>query len=277
MTVRIGLNDFRKMKAERKRIAMLTAYNAWQARLAEEAGAEMLLVGDSVGMVEHGLPDTLGVTLEMMVLHCAAVARSSEKSFIIGDLPFMSYEVDDREAVYNSGRLVREGRVNAVKLEGGINRVDTIRAITRSGIPVMGHVGLTPQSSTALGGFKVQGKDLEGARRVFEDAIAVQEAGAFAVVLECVPALLGKAITERLEIPTIGIGAGPDCDGQVLVLHDVLDLYGAFRPKFVKVFAEGSRILSEGLAAYVGEVKAGSFPAEQHSFKMDRAVLEELK
>lgn len=277
MTCRLGLNDFRRMKLEGERIAMLTAYNTWQARLAEQAGAEMLLVGDSVGMVEHGLPDTLGVTLEMMILHCAAVSRGSEKAFLIGDLPFMSYEVDDREAVRNAGRMMSEGRVQAVKLEGGISRVETIRAITRAGIPVMGHVGLTPQSSVALGGFKVQGKDRAGARRVMEDALAVAEAGAFALVLECVPALLAQKISERLSIPTIGIGAGPSCDGQVLVIHDVLDLYGAFRPKFVKVFAEGSKTIAEGLGRYVAEVKTGGFPAGEHSFKMDPDLLEDLK
>lgn len=277
MTCRLGLNDFRRMKLEGERIAMLTAYNTWQARLAEQAGAEMLLVGDSVGMVEHGLPDTLGVTLEMMILHCAAVSRGSEKAFLIGDLPFMSYEVDDRDAVRNAGRMMSEGRVQAVKLEGGLGRVETIRAIVRAGIPVMGHVGLTPQSSVALGGFKVQGKDRAGARRVMEDALAVAEAGAFALVLECVPALLAEKITERLSIPTIGIGAGASCDGQVLVIHDVLDLYGAFRPKFVKVFAEGSRTITEGLSRYVAEVKTGGFPSGEHSFKMDPELLEDLK
>lgn len=173
---RLGLNDFRRMKAEGERIAMLTAYTTWQARLAENAGAEMLLVGDSVGMVEHGLPDTLGVTIEMMVLHCAAVSRGSKEAFIIGDMPFMSYEADERDAILNAGRLVREGKVQAVKLEGGTSRIETIRAIVRAGIPVMGHVGLTPQSSISLGGFKVQGKDSAGARRVLDDALAVAEA-----------------------------------------------------------------------------------------------------
>jgi 3-methyl-2-oxobutanoate hydroxymethyltransferase len=265
------------MKSQGEKIAMLTAYTAWQARLAESAGAEMLLVGDSVGMVEHGLPDTLGVTLEMMVLHCAAVSRGSEKTFIVGDMPFMSYEADDREAVRNAGRLVREGRVQAVKLEGGTCRVETIKAIVRAGIPVMGHVGLTPQSSIALGGFKVQGKDLTGARRVLEDALAVAEAGAFAIVLECVPSLLAKLITEKVPIPTIGIGAGPFCDGQVLVLHDVLDLYGSFRPKFVKVYTEGAKAIEEGLSRYVKEVKGGVFPGEEQAFKMDASLLEGLR
>ncbi len=277
MNRRLGLNEFRGMKSQGEKITMLTAYTAWQARLAESAGAEMLLVGDSVGMVEHGLPDTLGVTLEMMVLHCAAVSRGSEKTFIVGDMPFMSYEADDREAVRNAGRLVREGRVQAVKLEGGTCRVETIKAIVRAGIPVMGHVGLTPQSSIALGGFKVQGKDLTGARRVLEDALAVAEAGAFAIVLECVPSLLAKLITEKVPIPTIGIGAGPFCDGQVLVLHDVLDLYGSFRPKFVKVYTEGGKAIEEGLSRYVKEVKGGVFPGEEQAFKMDASLLEGLR
>lgn len=277
MKSRLGLNLFREMKLRKEKITMLTAYNAWQARLAENAGAEMLLVGDSVGMVEHGFPDTLDVTLEMMALHCAAVSRGSEKAFLVGDLPFLSYEVDDREAIRNAGRLIREGRVQAVKLEGGVNRFETIKSIVRAGIPVMGHVGLTPQTSTALGGYKVQGKDRESARRVLEDAMAVEKAGAFAIVLECVPSPLARLVTEKLSIPTIGIGAGSGCDGQVLVLHDVLDLYGMFRPKFVKVFADGGRILLEGLEKYVLEVKQGEFPGEEHGFTMDAGLLEELK
>ncbi len=277
MKSRLGLNLFREMKLRKEKITMLTAYNAWQARLAENAGAEMLLVGDSVGMVEHGFPDTLDVTLDMMVLHCAAVSRGSEKAFLVGDLPFLSYEVDEREAIRNAGRLIREGRVQAVKLEGGVNRFETIKSIVRAGIPVMGHVGLTPQTSIALGGYKVQGKDRESARRVLEDAMAVEKAGAFAIVLECVPSPLARLVTEKLSIPTIGIGAGPGCDGQVLVLHDVLDLYGTFRPKFVKVFADGGRILLEGLEKYVLEVKQGEFPGEEHGFTMDAGLLEELK
>ncbi len=277
MKTRLGLSLFREMKSRKEKITMLTAYNAWQARLAEKAGAEMLLVGDSVGMVEHGFPDTLEVTLEMMILHCAAVSRGSEKAFLVGDLPFLTYEVDEREAVRNAGRLIREGKVQAVKLEGGSNRFETIRAIVRAGIPVMGHVGLTPQTSTALGGYKVQGKDRESARRVFEDALSVERAGAFAVVLECVPSPLAERITEKLTIPTIGIGAGPACDGQVLVLHDVLDLYGTFRPKFVKVYAEGGRVLLEGLEKYVMEVKKGEFPDLEHGFTMDPALLEEIE
>lgn len=277
MKSRLGLNLFREMKLRKEKITMLTAYNAWQARLAENAGAEMLLVGDSVGMVEHGFPDTLDVTLDMMVLHCAAVSRGSEKAFLVGDLPFLSYEVDEREAIRNAGRLIREGKVQAVKLEGGVNRFETIKSIVRAGIPVMGHVGLTPQTSIALGGYKVQGKDRESARRVLEDAMAVEKAGAFAIVLECVPSPLARLVTEKLSIPTIGIGAGPGCDGQVLVLHDVLDLYGTFRPKFVKVFADGGRILLEGLEKYVLEVKQGEFPGEEHGFTMDAGLLEELK
>ena len=277
MKSRLGLNLFREMKLRKEKITMLTAYNAWQARLAENAGAEMLLVGDSVGMVEHGFPDTLDVTLDMMVLHCAAVSRGSEKAFLVGDMPFLSYEVDEREAIRNAGRLIREGRVQAVKLEGGVNRFETIKSIVRAGIPVMGHVGLTPQTSIALGGYKVQGKDRESARRVLEDAMAVEKAGAFAIVLECVPSPLASLVTEKLSIPTIGIGAGPGCDGQVLVLHDVLDLYGMFRPKFVKVFADGGRILLEGLEKYVLEVKQGEFPGEEHGFTMDAGLLEELK
>jgi len=277
MKSRLGLNLFREMKLRKEKITMLTAYNAWQARLAENAGAEMLLVGDSVGMVEHGFPDTLDVTLDMMVLHCAAVSRGSEKAFLVGDLPFLSYEVDEREAIRNAGRLIREGKVQAVKLEGGVNRFETIKSIVRAGIPVMGHVGLTPQTSIALGGYKVQGKDRESARRVLEDAMAVEKAGAFAIVLECVPSPLARLVTEKLSIPTIGIGAGPGCDGQVLVLHDVLDLYGMFRPKFVKVFADGGRILLEGLEKYVLEVKQGEFPGEEHGFTMDAGLLEELK
>ncbi|AER66974.1 3-methyl-2-oxobutanoatehydroxymethyltransferase [Thermovirga lienii DSM 17291] len=273
----LSIPDFMRMKQEKEPIVMVTAYNHWQARLAEKAGADMILVGDSVGMVEHGLKDTLGVTMEMMLMHCKAVMRARQRAFVVGDLPFLSYEVDEREAIRNAGLLVKEAGVDAVKLEGGKNRVSTIRAIVDAGIAVVGHIGLTPQTATLLGGYRVQGKDEQSARRVLEDAIAVQEAGACAVVLECVPASLAEFITQKLSIPTIGIGAGSSCDGQVLVFHDILGLFETFKPKFVKSYANGAEYLGSGLEGYVREVKNKAFPTQEHSFAMDEKVMEALK
>jgi len=273
----LSIPDFMRMKQEKDPIVMVTAYNHWQTRLAEKAGADMILVGDSVGMVEHGLKDTLGVTMEMMLMHCKAVMRARQRAFVVGDLPFLSYEVDEREAIRNAGLLVKEAGVDAVKLEGGKNRINTIKAIVSAGIAVVGHIGLTPQTATLLGGYRVQGKDEESARKVVEDAIAVQEAGACAVVLECVPAPLAEFITQKLNIPTIGIGAGSSCDGQVLVFHDILGLFETFKPKFVKSYANGAECLGSGLEGYVKEVKNKVFPDKEHSFTMDERVIEALK
>lgn len=273
---KISLNDLDGMKERGEVISMLTAYSFWQARLVEEAGAEMILVGDSLGMVELGLRDTVPVTLEMMLLACQAVTRGASRPFVVGDMPFMSYEADEAEAVRNAGRLIKEGGVDAVKVEGGSIRAHTVRAMTSAGIAVVGHIGLTPQSATLLGGFRVQGKDTEGARRLLADAQALANAGARALVLECVPAPLAERISRSLSIPTIGIGAGAGCDGQVLVLHDVLGLYGDFKPRFVKRYSEGGRILGEALETYVSEVRERRFPLAEHAFDMDPSVLDEL-
>ncbi len=256
---------------------MLTAYSVWQARLVEEAGAEMILVGDSLGMVEQGLDNTVPVTLEMMILACKAVTRGASVPFVVGDMPFMSYEADVTEAVHNAGRLMKEAGVDAVKVEGGSHRAHTVRALTEAGIAVVGHIGLTPQSATLLGGYRVQGKSVEGARKLIEDARALENAGARVLVLECVPAPLAAYLTRSISIPTIGIGAGDGCDGQVLVFHDVLGLYGDFKPRFVKRYAEGGTLLGEALAGYVQEVRQRSFPAPEHSFDMDSSVITEVK
>ncbi len=274
---KISIPRLREMKEKGEPITMITAYSAWQARLVEESGAEMILVGDSLAMVEKGFSGTLPVTMETMVDACAAVTRGASVPFIVGDMPFLSYEVDPSQAVANAGRFIKEAAVDAVKLEGGRERAGTIQAIVGAGMAVIGHIGLTPQSATLLGGFRVQGRDVEGARRLLDDARAVEAAGACALVLECVPAPLARFISERVLIPTIGIGAGAGCDGQVLVFHDILGLYGDFRPRFVKRYVEGGRILKEALAEFVGEVRQGIFPDDGHSFGLDESVLEELR
>ena len=276
MTDRMTLPRLKEMARQGERIVMHTAYNAWQMDLVEQAGADLVLVGDSLGMVEHGLDSTVPVTLDMMVLHCAAVTRRRRRALVVGDLPFLSYEVDPKEAVRNAGRLVKEARVDAVKLEGGRNRRDTIAALVDAGIPVVGHVGLTPQTAVQLGGLKVQGRDVAQARRILEDAEAVQDGGACLVVLECVPAPLAALITERLHIPTIGIGAGEGCSGQVLVFHDILGIFGDFSPRFVRRYLEGRSVLGEALTRYTQEVRSGAFPGEEHRFSLDPEVLREL-
>ena len=276
MTDRMTLPRLGEMARQGERIVMHTAYNAWQMDLVEQAGADLVLVGDSVGMVEHGLDSTVPVTLDMMVLHCAAVTRRRRRALVVGDLPFLSYEVDPKEAVRNAGRLVKEARVDAVKLEGGRNRRDTIAALVDAGIPVVGHVGLTPQTAVQLGGLKVQGRDVAQARRILEDAEAVQDGGACLVVLECVPAPLAALITERLHIPTIGIGAGEGCSGQVLVFHDILGIFEDFTPRFVRRYLEGRSLLGEALSRYTQEVRSGAFPGKEHRFSLDPEVLREL-
>lgn len=274
---KISIPHLKEMKARGEVITMITAYSAWQARLVDEAGAEMILVGDSLAMVEKGYSGTLPVTVDVMVDACAAVTRGTSRSFVVGDMPFLSYEVDRAQAIANAGRFVKEAAVDAVKLEGGLERAETIRAIVGAGMAVVGHIGLTPQSATLLGGFRVQGRDLEGARRLLADAKAVEEAGACALVLECVPAPLARLVSERLTIPTIGIGAGGGCDGQVLVFHDILGLYGDFRPRFVKRYVEGGKILKEALETFVDDVRRRGFPDEAHSFGLDEALIEELR
>lgn len=266
----------RQQKKDGDKITMLTAYDYSTAKLMDESGINMLLVGDSLGMVMLGYEDTISVTMEDMIHHTAAVSRGAKNSLVVGDMPFMSYQASIFDAVTNAGRLMKEGRCNAVKLEGGASVCPQIKAITESSIPVMAHIGLTPQSINAFGGFKVQGKSEEAAKKLLEEAKAVEEAGAFAVVLECVPAKLAAFISEKISIPTIGIGAGAGCDGQVLVYQDMLALFSDFKPKFVKHFADVGSLMKEGFKAYIKEVKEGTFPAEEHTFKIDDEVIEKL-
>lgn len=267
---------FRSMKEAGTKISMLTAYDYSTAKLVDQAGINSILVGDSLGQTMLGYPDTLSVTMEDMIHHTAAVSRGVENALVISDMPFMSYEVSIEGAVKNAGRLMKEGRANAVKLEGGVKVTPQIAAIVKAGIPVCAHIGLTPQSVNAFGGFKVQGKSAEAAQQLIDDALAVQEAGAFAVVIECVPAKLATIVSQKLDIPTIGIGAGAGCDGQVLVYQDMLALFSDFKPKFVKHFATLGSAMTEAFKAYDEEVKAGTFPAEEHTFKIDDEVLEKL-
>ncbi len=266
----------RQQKKDGDKITMLTAYDYSTAKLMDESGINMLLVGDSLGMVMLGYEDTISVTMEDMIHHTAAVSRGAKNALVVGDMPFMSYQASIYDAVTNAGRLMKEGRCNAVKLEGGASVCPQIKAITESSIPVMAHIGLTPQSINAFGGFKVQGKSEEAAKKLLEEAKAVEEAGAFAVVLECVPAKLAAFISEKISIPTIGIGAGAGCDGQVLVYQDMLALFSDFKPKFVKHFADVGSLMKEGFKAYIKEVKEGTFPAEEHTFKIDDEVIEKL-
>ncbi|MDU5567758.1 MAG: 3-methyl-2-oxobutanoate hydroxymethyltransferase [Peptostreptococcus anaerobius] len=267
---------FKEAKKNKDKLTMLTAYDYTTAKLFDESGINSILVGDSLGMVMLGYEDTLSVTMEDMIHHTRAVSRGVKNAMVVADMPFLSYNTGIRDAVINAGRLMAQGRADCVKLEGGKEVCDVIRAITDAKIPVCAHIGLTPQAINALGGFKVQGKDLDSARAIIEDALAVQEAGAFAVVLECVPAPLASKISEMLDIPTIGIGAGPDCDGQVLVYQDMLGLYKDFTPKFVKRFADVGQQMDQGVRDYIKAVKDGSFPEPAHSFKMDEEIVKEL-
>ena len=267
---------FRKMKQEGTRISMLTAYDYSTAKLIDEAGVNSILIGDSLGNVVLGYEDTISVTMEDMIHHTRAVARGAKNALVVADMPFMSYQTSIYDAVVNAGRLMKEGRAQAVKLEGGAAVCPQIRAITDASIPVVAHLGLTPQSINMFGGFKVQGKSEAAAKKMLEDAKKVQEAGAFALVLECVPAKLAELITKELEIPTIGIGAGAGCDGQVLVYQDMLGLFSDFTPKFVKRFANIGEQMTKAFADYDAAVKDGSFPAPEHTFKIDEEVLQKL-
>ncbi len=268
---------FKKAKESGEKITMLTAYDYSTAKIEDEAGVDAILVGDSLGMVMLGYENTLRVTMEDMIHHSAAVARGAKNAFVVTDMPFMSYQTSVYDAVVNAGRLVKEGAADAVKLEGGVKFKEHIRAIVDASIPVMGHIGMTPQSVNAFGGFKVQGKSIEDAKRVIADAKAVEEAGAFAVVLECVPSQLAAYITETLSIPTIGIGAGNECDGQVLVYQDMLGMYSDFTPKFVKRFGNIGESMKECFRAYCDEVKSGAFPSKEHTFKIDGEVMKVVR
>jgi len=259
--------DMRLMKLQQNKISVLTAYDYPFAQLMDGVGIDMILVGDSVGSVFSGYDNTLPVTLDEMIYHTKAVVRGSQQALIVTDMPFMSYQIDERDARLNAGRLIKEGGAQAVKLEGGEHMAATIRTIVDIDIPVVGHIGLTPQSIHRMGGFRVQGREEEQARQILADAKAVEEAGAFAMVLEGIPRDLAKTITESVGIPTIGIGAGSDCDGQVLVIHDILGLCDKYSPKFVKRYADISATITKGIENYIKDVKSGDFPTSEHSFK----------
>lgn len=273
---RITTAVLKEKKQKGEKITMLTAYDYATAMLLEEAGIDVALVGDSVGNVVLGFENTLAVTMDDMIHHVKAVVRGVKNTMVVGDMPFLSYHISIPEAVRNAGRFIQEGGAQAVKLEGGRERVDVIKAILDAEIPVMGHIGLTPQSVHQFGGFKVQGRDLETAKKLIEDAKALEKAGVFSIVLEGVPAALAKKITEEVAIPTIGIGAGPDCDGQVLVINDMLGFSQGRVPKFVKKFANLHPLMMEAVQAYINEVKAGTFPAEEHCYSINEEIIEKL-
>ncbi len=263
---KVTVPALRARKGKGQKIAVLTAYDATFARLLEEGGADVLLVGDSLGMVVQGLQNTLPVTLDEICYHGRAVARAVQRAHLVGDMPFMSYQVSPEQALTSAGRMLKEGGFEAVKLEGGAKYAAHVRAIVEAGIPVMGHVGLLPQSVHAMGGFRVQGTQEEDAERVIADARALEQAGVYSMVIEGVPSELGRRVTEAVSVPTIGIGAGPHCDGQVLVCYDFLGMYSSVRPKFVKRYAELGEAVVEATKRYVSEVQGGQFPAAEHSF-----------
>jgi len=267
---------FKEAKAKGEKITMLTAYDYSMAKIMDNSGINGILVGDSVGMVCLGYEDTISVTMEDMIHHTKAVARGAQNTLVVADMPFMSYQTSVYDAVFNAGRLMKEGRAQAVKLEGGVDMCDRIEAITKASIPVMAHIGLTPQSVNSLGGFKVQGKSEEAAKELIEAAKAVEKAGAFAVVLECVPAKLAEIVSKEISIPTIGIGAGANCDGQILVYQDMLGMFSDFTPKFVKKYADLGSVMTEAFKGYIEEVSTGVFPAPEHGFKISEEVISKL-
>ncbi len=275
--MRVTVNTIREMKQRKEKIVMLTAYDYSTAKLVDEAGVPLILVGDSLGMVVLGYDSTIPVTMDDMIHHTRAVVRGAQKAMVIGDMPFMTYHTSVSDALRNAARFIQEGGAQAVKLEGGVTVADTVKRIVDCGIPVMGHIGLTPQSIHQLGGFSAQGKTPEAALRLLNDARALEQAGAFAVVLELVPAPLAKLITQELGIPTIGIGAGPDCDGQVQVISDLLGLYSDFVPRHAKQYAKLAGEIKAAIANYISEAKAGLFPTLEHCPTMDERLLEGLK
>jgi 3-methyl-2-oxobutanoate hydroxymethyltransferase len=274
--MRVGINEIKEMKAKKEKIVMLTAYDYSTAKLVDEAGIPLILVGDSLGMVILGYESTIPVTMDEMIHHTKAVVRGTKQSLVIGDMPFMTYHTNISDALRNAARFIQEGGAQAVKLEGGVTVAETVKRIVECGIPVMGHIGLTPQSIHQLGGHKVQGKTPEAAKQLLKDAQALEQAGAFAVVLELVPAPLSKLITQKISIPTIGIGAGADCDGQVQVISDLLGLFADFVPKHAKQYAKLAGTIRAALTDYIAEVKDGSFPTVEHSSTLDESLLEEL-
>jgi 3-methyl-2-oxobutanoate hydroxymethyltransferase len=266
--MRVNINQIKEMKQKGEKITMLTAYDTPFARILDEAGVDILLVGDSVGSVVAGYPNTLPVTIDEMIYHTRAVVTGTERALVVIDMPFMSYQISIEDAKRNAGRMIKESGAEAVKLEGGVNMKEAIKAIVDIDIPVMGHIGLTPQSIHQMGGHKVQGKVEEQKQKIMADAVAVEEAGAFSVVMECIPTELAQEITEQLSIPTIGIGAGIHCDGQVLVIHDLLGLMGDFRPKFVKSYVNLQQAITQAVKEYMDEVRKKKFPAEEQSFHL---------
>ena len=272
----VTVRDVARMKSRGEKIPMITAYDYPTAQAADAAGIPLILVGDSLGMVVLGYSSTVSVTMEDMLHHVKAVTRGAKDSLIVVDLPFMTYQVDPNQAVANAGRMLQEGGAHSIKLEGGQRVAETTRRIVECGIPVMGHIGLTPQSVNAFGGHRVQGRTRQEAAELLKDAVALEQAGAYAVVLELVPAPLACLISRQLTIPTIGIGSGPDCDGQVQVVHDMLGLYTDFVPKHAKQYAQLGCLIQDALGRYAVEVKDGTFPTEKESFDMDEAVLKDL-
>lgn len=276
MNKKFTTKSFQKAKEEKRPISMLTAYDYSMAKILDSAGVDALLVGDSLGMVIQGHDSTISVTIDEMIYHAKAVNRAAKRALVIVDMPFMSYHVSVEESVKNAGRLMKEGGAHAIKLEGGVEFAETIRQIVRAQIPVMGHLGLTPQSLHMFGGFKVQGKSLAQAQKIIDDAKALEEAGVFAITLECVPEELSKIITETVSVPTIGIGAGKYCDGQVLVSNDMLGMFSDFVPKFVKQFAHLSPNIEDAVKTYIEEMNNNSFPEKKHTFAIDENVLKSL-
>jgi 3-methyl-2-oxobutanoate hydroxymethyltransferase len=271
------VSDLWDMKRQGKKITMITAYSYPQGLIADEAGIDIILVGDSLGMVELGYRDTVPVTMDEMLMHTKAVTRGVKRAHVVGDMPFMSYNISIEQGITNAGILYKDGLADSVKLEGGQDMAAVVRAIVKAGIPVFGHIGLTPQTAAMLGGFKVQGKSVDQAKRVVDDALALEDAGAFALILEAIPRQLAAIITQKVKIPTVGIGGGLDCDGQVLVLHDMVGLFRRFTPKFVKVYADVYSVQLEAVKKYIGDVQTSKFPAEEHTFTMKEDVVAELR
>ena len=274
--MRVTIIDIKEMKQKKEKIPMLTAYDYVTAKMVDESGVPLILVGDSLGMVMLGYESTIPVTMDEMIHHTKAVVRGTKQALVIGDMPFMTYHTSISDALHNAARFIQEGGAQAVKLEGGEVVAEQVRRLVECGIPVMGHIGVTPQSMHQLGGFKARGKVVEEARKLLNDASILEEAGAFAIVLECTPAPLSKLITQKLTIPTIGIGAGPDCDGQVQVISDILGLYTEFVPKHAKRYAELAGEIKTAVADYISEVKSLSFPTAEQSYTMDESLIKQL-
>ncbi len=274
--MRVTVNTIREMKPKGEKIVMLTAYDYVTAKLVDEAGVPLILVGDSLGMVVLGYESTIPVTIDVMLHHTKAVTRGARNALVVGDMPFMTYHVSAEDAMRNAARFIQEAGAQAVKLEGGVTVADKVRKIVDCGIPVMGHIGLTPQSVHQLGGLKVQAKSLEAAKKLIEDAIALEQAGVFSIVLEAVPFKLAEQVTKKVSVPTIGIGAGPYCDGQVQIINDMLGSFTDFVPKHAKQYAKLTDIMSNAITEYYNEVKSGKFPTEKHSFIIDENVLASL-